>query len=150
MWSMSALLAGLPIEVPAATVNRCCAARGGDAICRAGSRIIIAGSRRCAGRGTESMSRHPMSCQGYCNGLPRDAQNVPDTTIGWRFINPVLRQNATVSDSDAGDRRKRRHRFQCIATRIRTALRAQFRASTTLYVSARQRGYRVGHVAEQS
>jgi len=87
---MSALLAGLPIEVPGATVNRLCGS-GMDAIA-GGSRMILAGEADVVlAGGTESMSRAPYVMSKGATAFARDAQMF-DTTIGWRFINPVLRQ----------------------------------------------------------
>ncbi|HWS63301.1 MAG TPA: 3-oxoadipyl-CoA thiolase [Steroidobacteraceae bacterium] len=88
---MSALLAGLPIEVPGATVNRLCGS-GMDAIA-SGSRMILAGEADVVlAGGTESMSRAPYVMSKGATAFARDAQMF-DTTIGWRFINPVLRQH---------------------------------------------------------
>jgi acetyl-CoA acetyltransferase family protein len=88
---MSALLAGLPIEVPGATVNRLCGS-GMDAIA-SGSRMILAGEADVVlAGGTESMSRAPYVVSKSATAFARDAQMF-DTTIGWRFINPVLRQH---------------------------------------------------------
>src|SRR5882724_1211620 len=87
---MSALLAGLPIEVHGATVNRLCGS-GMDAIA-GGSRMILAGEADVVlAGGTESMSRAPYVMSKGATAFARDAQMF-DTTIGWRFINPVLRQ----------------------------------------------------------
>jgi len=87
---MSALLAGLPIEVPGATVNRLCGS-GMDAIA-SGSRMILTGEADVVlAGGTESMSRAPYVMSKGATAFARDAQMF-DTTIGWRFINPVLRQ----------------------------------------------------------
>src|SRR5882724_3349499 len=87
---MSALLAGLPIEVHGATVNRLCGS-GMDAIA-SGSRMILAGEADVVlAGGTESMSRAPYVMSKGATAFARDAQMF-NTTIGWRFINPVLRQ----------------------------------------------------------
>jgi len=85
---MSALLAGLPARVPAATVNRLCGsgmnALGNiaDAIAAGTIRIGIAG-------GVESMSRAPFVMPKQTSAFGRTA-DVYDTTLGWRFVNKAL------------------------------------------------------------
>ena len=85
---MSALLAGLPVSVPGATVNRLCAS-GLEAVNTA-ARMIEAnhGDVFIAG-GVESMSRAPYVLSKADNAYGR-AQTLQDTSIGWRFINPKL------------------------------------------------------------
>ncbi len=85
---MSALLAGLPVEVPGTTINRLCGS-GMDAVLAA-SRAIRAGEAdlMIAG-GVESMSRAPFVMPKADAAFSRRAE-VHDTTIGWRFINPVM------------------------------------------------------------
>ena len=86
---MSSLLAGLPQDVPGATINRLCGS-GMDATGIA-ARAIKAGetSLMIAG-GVESMSRAPFVMGKANSAFSRDAQ-IFDTTIGWRFINPAMR-----------------------------------------------------------
>ncbi len=86
---MAALLAGLPIEVPGATVNRLCGS-GLDAVGTA-ARAIRAGeaSLMIAG-GVESMSRAPFVMPKAETAFGR-ANAVYDTTIGWRFINRLMK-----------------------------------------------------------
>lgn len=86
---MSALLAGLPLEVPGATINRLCGS-GLDAIGTA-ARAIRAGetSLMLAG-GTESMSRAPFVMPKAETAFSR-ANAVYDTTIGWRFVNKLMK-----------------------------------------------------------
>lgn len=87
---MSALLAGLPVEVPATTINRLCGSSL-DAISIA-SRAIKAGEADLiiAG-GVESMSRAPFVMGKAENAYDR-TQKIEDTTMGWRFINPKLKE----------------------------------------------------------
>ncbi|MCP3867668.1 MAG: 3-oxoadipyl-CoA thiolase [Gammaproteobacteria bacterium] len=86
---MSALLAGLPVEVPGTTVNRLCAS-GMDAIAMA-SRAIKAGEARLiAAGGVESMSRAPFVMPKATSAFSRNAE-LYDTTIGWRFVNPRMK-----------------------------------------------------------
>jgi 3-oxoadipyl-CoA thiolase len=86
---MASLLAGLPVGVPAITVNRLCAS-GLDAVAIA-SRTLKAGEGEVliAG-GVESMSRAPFVMPKAENPFSRQAE-IFDTTIGWRFINPLLK-----------------------------------------------------------
>jgi 3-oxoadipyl-CoA thiolase len=87
---MAALLAGLPDEVPGVTLNRLCAS-GLDAVGVA-SRAIRAGEIELAiAGGVESMSRAPFVMGKAAEAFQRDAE-VFDTTIGWRFINPIFKQ----------------------------------------------------------
>ena len=87
---MAALLSGLPIEVPGGTVNRLCGS-GMDAIGTA-ARAIKAGeaSLMIAG-GVESMSRAPFVMPKAESAFSR-ANSVYDTTIGWRFVNKLMKQ----------------------------------------------------------
>ena len=86
---MAALMADLPIEVPGTTINRLCAS-GMDSIGMA-SRGIKAGEFRLAiAGGVESMSRAPYVLSKSPAAYGRGQQMV-DTTIGWRFPNPVLK-----------------------------------------------------------
>ncbi|KAK46054.1 beta-ketoadipyl CoA thiolase [Caballeronia jiangsuensis] len=87
---MSALLAGLPISTPGSTVNRLCGS-GMDAIGVA-ARAIKAGetSLMIAG-GVESMSRAPFVMGKATSAFSRSAE-IHDTTIGWRFVNPLMKK----------------------------------------------------------
>jgi len=87
---MSALLAGLPLEVPGSTVNRLCGS-GLDALGTA-ARAIRAGeaSLMIAG-GVESMSRAPFVMPKAESAFSR-ANAVHDTTIGWRFVNKLMKE----------------------------------------------------------
>src|SRR5438105_12084726 len=87
---MSALLAGLPIGVPGATINRLCGS-GLDAVAMA-ARLIRAGEAQVVvAGGVESMSRAPFVMPKADAPFSRSAE-VFDTTIGWRFVNPRLRE----------------------------------------------------------
>ncbi|MHA3982064.1 3-oxoadipyl-CoA thiolase [Acinetobacter venetianus] len=87
---MSALLAGLPYQVPATTVNRLCGSSL-DAIAMAARAIKANEANLIIAGGVESMSRAP-----YVMGKSESAfgrsQKIEDTTMGWRFINPKLKQ----------------------------------------------------------
>jgi acetyl-CoA C-acetyltransferase len=86
---MSSLLAGLPVEVPGATINRLCGS-GLDAVGSA-ARAIKAGeaSLMIAG-GVESMSRAPFVMPKAETAFGRSAE-IYDTTIGWRFVNKAMK-----------------------------------------------------------
>ena len=86
---MATLLAGLPKEISATTVNRLCGS-GLDAVAH-GARSILAGEADIViTGGVESMTRAPFVMAKPENDFPRGDMTVYDTTIGWRFINPVL------------------------------------------------------------
>ncbi|WP_319545274.1 3-oxoadipyl-CoA thiolase [Ruegeria conchae] len=87
---MAALLAGLPVDVPGTTINRLCAS-GMDAVGMA-ARAIRAGDYDMAiAGGVESMSRAPFVMPKATSAFSR-ANSVYDTTIGWRFVNPKMKQ----------------------------------------------------------
>ncbi|CAJ95001.1 3-oxoadipyl-CoA thiolase [Cupriavidus necator] len=86
---MSALLAGLPQEVPGATINRLCGS-GMDATGTAARAIKAGEATLMIAGGVESMSRAPFVMGKATSAFSRDAQ-IFDTTIGWRFINPAMR-----------------------------------------------------------
>lgn len=87
---MSALLAGLPDTVPGLTLNRLCGS-GMDAVMTA-ARGIKAGEMDLAiAGGVESMSRAPMVMPKADTAFSRKAE-IFDTTIGWRFVNPLLKR----------------------------------------------------------
>jgi len=86
---MAVLLAGLPVDVPATTVNRLCGSSM-DAIATA-ARAIKAGEMSLAiAGGVESMSRAPFVLAKADSAFSRSAK-IEDTTIGWRFVNPLTR-----------------------------------------------------------
>ena len=82
---MSALLAGLPKQVPDTTINRLCGS-GMDAIGQAARAIRCGEADLVLAGGVESMSRAPFVMPKVERGFSRD-QSIYDTTIGWRFIN---------------------------------------------------------------
>lgn len=86
---MAALLAGLPVDVPGATINRLCAS-GMDAV-GAAARAIRAGDMDLAiAGGVESMTRAPFVMPKAESAFSR-SNAVYDTTIGWRFVNPKMK-----------------------------------------------------------
>ena len=88
---MGLLLAGLPVEVPGATVNRLCAS-GLEAVNQAGRAVVAGEGELLLGGGVESMSRAPLVMAKPERGFPRGAPLVEDSTLGWRFVNPRMAQ----------------------------------------------------------
>ena len=87
---MSALLAGLPVEVPGTTVNRLCAS-GLDAVALAARTIKAGDGDLMIAGGVESMSRAPFVMNKADSAFSRQAA-IYDTTIGWRFPNPAMKK----------------------------------------------------------
>ncbi|RBA35326.1 MULTISPECIES: 3-oxoadipyl-CoA thiolase [Acinetobacter] len=87
---MSALLAGLPYQVPATTVNRLCGSSL-DAIAMAARAIKVGEANLIIAGGVESMSRAPY-VMGKSDSAFGRSQKIEDTTMGWRFINPKLKE----------------------------------------------------------
>ncbi|TCS98038.1 acetyl-CoA C-acetyltransferase [Tepidimonas ignava] len=85
---MAALLAGLPVEVPGATVNRLCGS-GLDAVGSAARAIRCGEAELMIAGGVESMSRAPFVMPKAETAFARTTA-VYDTTIGWRFVNPRM------------------------------------------------------------
>ena len=99
---MAALLAGLPVDVPGATINRLCAS-GMDAV-GAAARAIKAGDMDLAiAGGVESMTRAPFVMPKAETAFSR-GNAIYDTTIGWRFVNPKMKSKYGVeSMPETGD-----------------------------------------------
>lgn len=87
---MSALLAGVPYQVPATTINRLCGSSL-DAVAIAARAIKAGEADLIIAGGVESMSRAPL-VMGKSEGAYGRAQKLEDTTMGWRFINPELKE----------------------------------------------------------
>ena len=87
---MSALLAGLPETVTGTTVNRLCGS-GMDAIIIAARAIKAGEADLMIAGGVESMSRAPFVMPKATSAFSRNAE-IYDTTIGWRFVNPVMQK----------------------------------------------------------
>jgi 3-oxoadipyl-CoA thiolase len=86
---MSALLAGLPVEVPGVTVNRLCGS-GMQAVADA-ARLVLGGEAELViAGGVEQMSRAPLVMGKPEAAFPRGSQTLHDTTLGWRFVNPRM------------------------------------------------------------
>lgn len=87
---MSALLAGLPETTPGSTMNRLCGS-GLDATATAARQIMTGEAQLTISGGVESMSRAPFVMGKATTAFSRDA-NIYDTTIGWRFINKLMKE----------------------------------------------------------
>ncbi len=86
---MSSLLAGLPETVPGVTVNRLCSS-GMEAIGQAARAIVSGEMQLTLAGGVESMTRAPFVMGKADSAFSRSAQ-IYDTTIGWRFVNPLMK-----------------------------------------------------------
>ncbi len=86
---MCALLAGLPVAVPGTTINRLCGS-GMDAVITAARAIRAEEAELMIAGGVESMSRAPLVLPKAETAFSRHAE-IHDTTIGWRFVNPLMK-----------------------------------------------------------
>jgi acetyl-CoA acyltransferase len=86
---MSLLLAGLPVSVTGTTINRLCGS-GMDAVITAARAIKSGEAELVIAGGTESMSRAPFVLPKAETAFSRNAE-IYDTTIGWRFVNPLMK-----------------------------------------------------------
>src|SRR3954469_15965857 len=87
---MSSLLAGLPVAVPGATINRLCGS-GMDAIGTAARAIKSGEAQLMIAGGVESMSRAPFGMPKAERGFSRSSA-ASDTAIGWRFVNKLMKE----------------------------------------------------------
>ena len=124
---MAVLLSGLPQSVPAVTVNRLCASgleaigQGARAIACGEADLVVAG-------GVESMTRAPYVMAKAASGFVRD-QQLADTTLGWRFVNPRMQVDYGVdSMSQTAENLAREHGI-ARADQDAYALRSQQRAA---------------------
>ena len=110
---MAALLAGLPVEVPGQTVNRLCGsglqavASAAQAIKSGEGEIFIAG-------GVESMTRAPYIQLKSGTAWNRTAPPMADSTVGWRFINPAMPKEWTISLGETAEKVAKQY---CISRR---------------------------------
>ena len=91
---MASLLAGLPLEIPGATINRLCGS-GMDALGTAARAIRAGEAGLMIAGGVESMSRAPFVMPKAEAAFGRNPQ-IFDTTIGWRFVNPLMKSMSGV------------------------------------------------------
>jgi 3-oxoadipyl-CoA thiolase len=131
---MASLLAGLPVDVPGATINRLCGS-GLDAVGTAARAIKSGEATMIIAGGVESMSRAPFVMPKAESAFSR-SNAVYDTTIGWRFVNKLMKEQYGVdsmpetAENVAADYRIER------AAQDRMALASQLKA-----VAAQQRGF---------
>jgi acetyl-CoA acyltransferase len=88
---MALLLAGFPVEVAGATVNRLCGS-GLEAVAEAARCVMLGEADVYIGGGVESMSRAPYAISKPQKGFPTGNQTAYDTTLGWRFVNPRMEE----------------------------------------------------------
>ena len=93
---MASLLADLPVEIPGQTVNRLCGS-GLQAVASAAQAIRAGEGDVFIAGGVESMSRSPWVMLKPEEGFPRSAPVAADTTVGWRFTNPAMPREWTIS-----------------------------------------------------
>jgi acetyl-CoA acetyltransferase family protein len=88
---MSLLLAGFPVEVAGATVNRLCGS-GLEAVASAARAVMLGEAHVYVGGGVESMSRAPWAVPKPERAFPTGNTTMYDTTLGWRFVNPKMEE----------------------------------------------------------
>jgi 3-oxoadipyl-CoA thiolase len=136
---MGLLLAGLPVGIPGNTINRLCAS-GLDAVGSAARAIKTGEISLAIAGGAESMSRAPFVMGKATEAFSRNAE-IYDTTIGWRFINPLMKaQYGVDSMPETGENVAEEYQVKR-EDQDKFALRSQQRA-----VAAQQRGYFGGEI----
>ncbi len=105
---LAALLARFPVTVPGQTVNRLCGS-GLQAVASAAQAIRAGEGTRFLAGGVESMSRAPWVMQKPDRAWPRGAPEVADTALGWRFTNPRLPADWTVTMGETAEVVARRY-----------------------------------------
>jgi 3-oxoadipyl-CoA thiolase len=93
---MALLLAGIPVTVPGQTVNRLCGS-GLQAVITATHAIRAGEGEVMIAGGVESMSRAPWVMLKPSQGYPRGIPEMADSVLGWRFVNPKLKEKWTIS-----------------------------------------------------
>jgi 3-oxoadipyl-CoA thiolase len=88
---MAALLAGLPVSVAGSTINRLCGS-GMDAVHAAARAVALGDGEVFVAGGVESMSRAPWAVAKPDRAYPTGAPEMVDTSLGWRFVNPRMRE----------------------------------------------------------
>jgi acetyl-CoA C-acetyltransferase len=131
---MSALLAGLPVDVPGVTLNRLCGS-GLNAVGSAAQAIRAGEAGLLLAGGVESMSRAPFVMPKATSAFARD-NAVYDTTIGWRFVNPALKAQYGIDSMPETAENVATDFGVARADQDAMALRSQQRA-----VAAQQRGF---------
>ena len=137
---MAALLAGLPTDVPGATINRLCGSSL-DAVGTAARAIAAGEAELLIAGGVESMSRAPFVMPKADTAFSR-SNAVYDTTIGWRFVNPAMKARYGIDSMP--------ETAENVATEFAIARADQdaFAArSQARYAAARARGFYAGEIA---
>src|SRR4030095_4029353 len=130
---MALLLAGLPDSVPGVTVNRLCAS-GLNAIGDAARAIRCGEAEFAIASGAESLTRAPLVMGKAQEAFQRGAE-IYDTTLGWRFVNPLLEaQYGIASMSETGENVAEEYQVSR-ADQDAFALRSQQRAATRMAAS---------------
>ena len=124
---MAGLLAGLPLEVPGTTINRLCGS-GMDAVGTAARAIKSGECDLVIAGGVESMSRAPFVMNKATEAFSRAAE-VHDTTIGWRFVNPLMKAQYGVDSMPETAENLAEDRQISRADQDAVAFRSQARAS---------------------
>jgi acetyl-CoA C-acetyltransferase/acetyl-CoA acyltransferase len=135
---MSALLAGLPLEVPAGTINRLCGS-GLDAVGTAARAIKSGDAGLMIAGGVESMSRAPFVMPKAESAFSR-ANAVYDTTIGWRFVNALMKAQYGVDSMPE------------TAENVATDFRIEREAQDRMALASQQKAVaaqRAGHLARE-
>ncbi|HWN19818.1 MAG TPA: thiolase family protein [Gemmatimonadales bacterium] len=105
---MAALLAGLPVEIPGQTVNRLCGS-GLQAVVAATHAIRAGEGDLLLAGGVESMTRAPMVMLKSPRAWDRSPPSVADSTVGWRFVNPRMPAEWTISLGETAEKVARLH-----------------------------------------
>ena len=105
---MALLLAGMPVEVPGQTVNRLCGS-GLQAVASAAQAIKADEGDCFIAGGVESMTRAPYVMLKSGEPWNRNAPQVADSTVGWRFVNPEFSKDWTISLGETAERVAERH-----------------------------------------
>ncbi|HWO90006.1 MAG TPA: acetyl-CoA C-acyltransferase [Gemmatimonadales bacterium] len=100
---MAALLAGLPVEVPGQTINRLCGS-GLQAVASAAQAIRAGEGAVFIAGGVESMTRAPYVMLKSGEPWSRSAPQIADSTVGWRFVNPRMPKEWTISLGETAER----------------------------------------------
>ncbi len=100
---MALLLAGLPVEIPGQTVNRLCGS-GLQAVATAAHAVRAGEGDLFIAGGVESMTRAPYVMLKPAKAWDRSPPQTADTTVGWRFVNPRMRPEWTISLGETAER----------------------------------------------
>jgi 3-oxoadipyl-CoA thiolase len=100
---MAALLAGLPVEIPGQTVNRLCGS-GLQAVTSAAHAVRAGEGEVFVAGGVESMTRAPYVTLKTGKPWDRTSPAVADSTVGWRFVNPRMKADWTISLGETAER----------------------------------------------